>query len=251
MVTDAHTHLFPHDPTPSDLRLTLEQALAVFEEAGITRVLAGCGTGPQGLGPAEYREWNKRIADGCAGHANLIPAGIIHTSLQGEACEVLRYCHGEIGMRFVGELFDRWGGFTWPDPHYDRLLELAVELRMIPLLHCENEVAATIGDRYPEGRFIIAHLETTSEGLYPRLEMLAGRENLFLDVSGSAMGHHGWIKKAVETLGAERVLFGSDLPAALDPVIAVECVKHSHLPEESQAQVFDGTFQRLLEWTAG
>ncbi|MEN6547000.1 MAG: amidohydrolase family protein [Armatimonadia bacterium] len=248
-ITDAQTHLFHLDPPPPVNCPALDEHLAILSAAGVTRVLAGPGWRSPDLSAAEYIRWNDLIAESCAKQACVIPAAAVHTSLQGEACDVLRYCHEELGMRFTQELFDRWAGFSWPDPYYDMILELAVELRMVPVIHCENEVARIIGERYPEGRFIIPHLATTYESLASRLETLAGLENLFLNICGHQMSYRGWVRQAVETLGPERVLFGSDWGAALDPVIAVECVRRSGIPEQSQRSVFDGTFQRLMDWT--
>jgi predicted TIM-barrel fold metal-dependent hydrolase len=246
MITDAHVHMF-YLGYDRPVR-TPDWILNVLHETGIQRVLAG-GATPHGQGFEHYLQMNDTIAEGCASRAGLIPSACVHTSLGDAACDLLRHCHDELGMHFTGELFDRWCGYTWPDPAYDKLLELAVHLRMIPLIHCENDVARTIGERYPEGKFIIPHMATTHEDLGPRLEALAPLPNLYLCISGKDMVYRGAIAKAVEDLGAERVLFGTDWPASLDPYIAVECVQHARLSEEIKQVIFDGAFQQLLDWT--
>ena len=84
----------------------------------------------------------------------------------------------------------------------------------------------------------------------PRLAALAPYPNLSLVISGTGIAAAGAIRQAVRTLGAERVLFGSD-QSSVDPVIAVMCVRRSGLTEEDQAKVFAGNFHRLWKWTGG
>ena len=149
-------------------------------------------------------------------------------------------------MRFVGEIFDRWQGFEWGTPEYCRFLESCIELRVVPLLHCENEVAAEIGERYPEGRFLLPHLDYRGDAAN-RIATLAPFPHLYADISGTGIAEAGAIKAAVEGLGADRVVFGTDL-GCVDPVIAVQCVERAGLTADQKERVFAGSFKALLVW---
>ena len=74
----------------------------------------------------------------------------------------------------------------------------------------------------------------------------AARElpNLFVDTS--AIPYPWMIRKAVETIGAQRVLFASDGPGCL-PALEVEKVRLAELAPDDEALVFSGNIQRLLE----
>ncbi len=121
-------------------------------------------------------------------------------------------CHDELGMRLIGEMFDTSLGYRWGTPEYYRLLECAIDLRMVPLIHCENEVATEIGERYPEGQFLIMHLWSgKARDHRPKLAAVAPYPNLSLVISGTGIAVAGAIKEAVCTLGAERVVFGTDV----------------------------------------
>ena len=170
--------------------------------------------------------------------------------LGAQACDLLRRCREELGMRFIGEMFDRWLGYEWGTSEYYRVLQYAVELRMVPLMHCENAVVAEIGERYPAGKFMIAHMSTITEGLQARIAALEPYPNLYLVTSGSDIARAGEIKEAVHSLGADRVIFGSDF-GGVDPVIAVQCVKRSGLSDSEEALVFAGNFWKLWRWTEG
>jgi predicted TIM-barrel fold metal-dependent hydrolase len=253
-IIDAHTHLvFPDERRGSgSLWPTFESRLAVLREAGVTRALAGRGGSVVGCCYEELSDRNQRIASACqASQGLLIPSAEVAPHLGERACDLVRHCREQLGMRFIGEMFDRWLGYQWGTPEYYRLLECAVELRVVPLIHCEDAVIGDIGERYPSGKFIIAHLMgAQNRDSAHRFDAMAPYGNLYLDVSGSDIARAGEIKAAVAALGAERVVFGSDM-GAVDPVIAVMCVQRAQISEREKQQVFAGTFRAIWDWTEG
>jgi predicted TIM-barrel fold metal-dependent hydrolase len=248
-IIDAHTHLYhPGEYRESSLWPSFEARLDVLREAGVSRALACRGEPVHDCTYDTLLERNQRIAASCAASDGFyVPSAEIQPALGEPACELLRRCRDELGMRFVGEMFDRWLGYQWGTPDYHRLLECAADLRMVPLIHCEDDVAREIGERHPEGRFVIAHL---MGGYENRVEAIMPYPHLYLDISGSDIARAGAIKHAVSQLGSRRVLFGSDL-GGVDPVVAVACVRRSGLEEDVQSAVFAGNFHRLWGWTEG
>lgn len=51
--------------------------------------------------------------------------------------------------------------------------------------------------------------------------------------------------KAVEELGPERVLFGTDMPTD-NPLLEVEKIKHANLGKEAEDMIFYKNIARLL-----
>ena len=249
-IVDAHTNLcYPGETHGGSRWNTFGARVAVLREAGISHALACRNEPVAGRSYHEMAEWNSRIASACEASRGLyFPAAIVRPDLA-EACDLLRECREEFGMCFVGELRDRGFGYQWGTSRYYRLLERAIGLRMVPLIHCENQVAAEIGQRYPEGRFLIAHL-CSSRARWPedRIAVLASYPSLYLEISGADMYQEGILRKAAAGLGATRIVFGSDL-GAFDPLLAVACVKRSGLTETEQALAFAGNFRVLCEWT--
>lgn len=251
-IIDGHTNLrFPGERLPDDDTLwpTFEERLAVLREAGVSRALACRNESVRGRTYDDLLIRNRQIAAACeASEGMLIPSAIVQPALGVQACDLLRRCREELGMRFVGEMFDRWLGYEWGTPEYHRVLECAVSLRMVPLIHCDDSVLKELGERHPSGKFLIAHLMDTKNGPDHRIEALRPYPNLSLVTSGHEIARAGAIRKAVRSLGADRVVFGSDL-GAVDPVIAVRCVQRSGLSESEQAFVFSGNFRALWRWT--
>ena len=128
------------------------------------------------------------------------------------------------------------------------LMRRAAEYQAPVLFHTGDEAlalpeeVAEAARMCPQARVIMAHM-----GGYYHYEAVlqAAQElpNILLDTS--AIPYPWMIRKAVETIGALRVLFASDGPGCL-PALEVEKVRLAKLAPEDEALVFSGNIQRLL-----
>ena len=248
-IVDAHVNLcYPGERFPSDQTIwpTFESRLDVLREAGVTRAVAYRNESMEGMSYEALVELNRRVAGAClASDGLLIPAAKVQPALGDQALRLLRHCREELGMRFIGEMFDEWLGYQWGTEEYWQVLEEAARLRMVPLIHCFNECIPELAERCPEGKIMLAHFMRSIE---QRVEMMLGHPNLYLVISSSDIARAGELIWAIRTLGADRVVFGSDI-GATDPVIAVACVQRAKISEQEKQQVFAGTFHAIWEWT--
>ena len=213
-IIDVHTHFDPRDPVRG-----MERALRLADKTGIERlvVLGGAGcpmnpskefiTGDNDQIMALCRKWPDRLI----GFAYLNP-------LHGR-----RFNHAEM-MRTVAD-----GGLRGVklllaanarSPRVDHIMEKAEELNSVILYHCwyktvckypnESDPSdlAHLARRFPNVPIIAAHL--TAAGL-KGVQDARPYPNLHFDTSGS-LGFSEIVEYAVRHLGAERVLFGSDMP---------------------------------------
>lgn len=250
-IIDAHTNLrYPGERIPDSRSLwpTFESRLEVLREAGVTRGVAYRSESVDGVTHEALMERNRRIVEACrASDGLLIPAAVVQPALGEEANTLLRYCREELGMRFIGEMFDRWLGWQWGTDEYWRVLEEAARLRMVPLIHCENERLPELAERCQSGKIMLAHFMRDVE---QRVEFMLGHPNLYLVISGGEIARASELTWAIRTLGADRVIFGSDI-GATDPVISVACVQRAKISEQEKQQVLAGTFHVIWEWTEG
>jgi hypothetical protein len=73
-------------------------------------------------------------------------------------------------------------------------------------------------------------------------------ENLFMETSGNLSIA---IEKMVESVGAERVLFGSDMPW-VDSAIEILKIRKLNLSNRDKDMILGGNLERLLsEWRVG
>jgi predicted TIM-barrel fold metal-dependent hydrolase len=68
--------------------------------------------------------------------------------------------------------------------------------------------------------------------------------NLLLDTASSQIDN-GMIEYAVAEIGAEKILFGSDMPL-LDPHTQLAKVRGAEISREDQAKILGGNLVRLL-----
>ena len=107
--------------------------------------------------------------------------------------------------------------------------------------HTDPEDVATLGKRFPNVRIIMAHL--TGCGVRGVLA-IKDCPNVVVDTSGAAP-EAGIVEYAVEMLGADRVLYGSDVPIR-DFGVALARVTGSKLPAGVQRKILRDNARALL-----
>ncbi|HKO18450.1 MAG TPA: amidohydrolase family protein [Acidobacteriaceae bacterium] len=132
----------------------------------------------------------------------------------------------------VAEL-ERWAGFHRPPliklhpglhkypvhgEHYRPIWDYANRHGAVVLVHtwdsdpnCGPLLFPAIARAHPHARILLGHAGVTWRGYLQAMEAAESAPNLFLDLAGSQ--HHRLIlERCVQRIGAERILFGSDMP---------------------------------------
>ena len=124
----------------------------------------------------------------------------------------------------IGELCQYLLDYETDDPRVFPFIERAVELGVPILEHTSREPHTSGLDRlagqFPQARFIMAHLGGMHN--WPAgLEVARRHENVWVDTSGYVMVCTGAMERALDELGAARLLFGVDYPGAqAGPLVA-------------------------------
>lgn len=154
--------------------------------------------------------------------------------------------HGMIGMKL-------WVATRCDDPLVFPFVERAISYQIPVLAHCFRKTVgqlpyetlpthiAALAARYPEAAIVMAHLGGHVESAMNAVEE---HSNVFADTSGTPIGA-AEVSIAVQRLGADRVVFGSDLPGAclaanLGKVLGAD------LSDADAALVLGGNMARLL-----
>jgi predicted TIM-barrel fold metal-dependent hydrolase len=171
-----------------------------------------------------YTEWIRRHPGRLIGFAAVQPA-------QGRrSAEALERAL-DSGLRGVGEILPQAQGFALGDPWWRRIVEIAIERRAPITLHATDpEAGEAAGPRtpleeyvrlareYPEATLILAHW---GGGIAVRGEGLEGGAlpaNLYFDTAASPLLYKPAVfREAVDRVGADRILYGSDYPLLLYP----------------------------------
>ena len=94
------------------------------------------------------------------------------------------------------------------EEHAEALFSFAAEHGTVMLMHPQKiEKMPFWADRYPEMKLIIAHLGSTA---HVEAIRSAHHGNIYTDTSGGASNLNHIVEYAAETVGADKVLFGTD-----------------------------------------
>lgn len=198
----------------------------------------------------EVREMNDRLAGELRRHPDRLRGYCYVNPRYGAAAlDDLRRNVEERGMIGV----KLWIATLADDPLCDPVLEYAATHRLLVLAHAWRKTVgrfpyestadhiAAAARRHPDVRFVMAHL-----GGQPETALDAVRDvpTVAVDTSGTIIGA-GEVAMAVDRLGAERVVFGSDLHH-IDLAANVGKVLGARLDADTERLVFGATAARWL-----
>ncbi len=130
-----------------------------------------------------------------------------------------------------------------------KILRKAVEYDIPVLFHCSDECLtlplqiAEAAEACPEAKIILAHMG----GFHHREDAINTAKkykNVYVDMCEMPFAYS--IKKAVEEIGSEKVLFGTDLPTD-NPVFEIKKVKMAGLSEQEEENIFFKNAAKLLK----
>ena len=240
LIIDVHSHYFDDNPSSRNFQYAGEPEGPISPETFAKHALA---EGVDLMILSANPEWGK-TADGLAS-GNEAVADLVrrHPQRLAGLCQVSPFLADESlaemdrhvargNLIGIGELCQYVLDYKTDDPRMFPLIERAIELDVPILEHSSNEEQSLgierLAKRFPKGRFIMAHMG----GMYgwPQgLEIARRNENIWVDTSGYGLVISGAMRKALDTLGASRILFGVDFPLILaGPLVAA--LKQLKLP---------------------
>ena len=240
---DAHTHLDDGAFDPEVLSLGERLGIGLF-------VCSNLGAFQPHPGLDEVREMNRVLAGELRRHPDHLRGYCyVNPRFGRDSLDDLRRNveeHGMVGIKL-------WIATLADDPLTDPILEYAAERRLIVLTHAWRKTVgrfpyestathvAAAARRHPGVRFLMAHLGGQAESA---VNTVRDVPNIAVDTSGTIIGA-GEVALAVERLGPDRVVFGSDLHH-IDLAANVGKVLGAGLDAETEARVFGGTVSRWL-----
>ncbi len=165
--------------------------------------------------------------------------------LGARAVDEVRRCYEQYGMRGIKTYSLPEASVAEPASY--PLLEIAAELGMPVLVHITPDECDHLMTHVPEVRLVMAHMggHPWALGDWQRAIAVAARhENLLLDTATSQIDN-GMIEQAVEVIGPERIIFGTDMPL-LDPFTQLAKVTGADLDDRAKALILGGNLARIL-----
>lgn len=263
-IIDFHIHPFLRSEDnicryPEHYVMAPERIEADLREAGISRC---CGSvirtregmaRAEGVKPQELSDWD--VIQGCnrdmwAAKELLgdfyVPGMMVHPGYVAESlAEMEKYYR--LGVRLVGELTPYFHG--WEDyacGGFSKLLDGAAELGMVVSLHSMGEDAMdAMAKAHPGSKLVFAH-PGDAPAFRRHLARMGDDPNFYLDLSGTGLFRHGLLRTALDVLGRERVLFGTDYPICAPCMFVGGVVGDPAVSREEKEAVLAGNARRLF-----
>lgn len=209
---DAHIHLYRSDLYPG----TLEEGDRLGIKQFVCSAVLNLGHYPDW---ATIQQANDDLAGVMKRHPDRV-AGYCYVNPRHKEQSLIDFRRriedqGMIGLKL-------WVATLCDDPLVFPFIEQAIEYRAPILIHAWQKTigqmpyettasnVANLAERYPEARILMAHFSGQVEN---SMNIIAPYPNVYTDTSGTPIGG-GEVSLAVKRLGAERVIFGSDLYGA-------------------------------------
>lgn len=256
-IIDFHTHPFPTNEYNicnhiANCDMSVENTKKMMDKLGVSKI---CGSVIENAPLRENETWWDRVR-ACNDFALklkaiygdfYIPGFHIHPDFPEESLQEIDRMYAE-GVRLIGELVPYMMGYNeYNTPIFNKLIDYATEKGMVVSIH-------TMDDDDMD-RFVAAHPDTTIVAAHPgefkrlmrHVERMKRHPNYYIDLSGGGMFRHGMVKRVIDEIGANRILYGSDFPTC-NPAMFLGGVLFDDLiqPKEKQA-IFADNAKRLLQ----
>jgi predicted TIM-barrel fold metal-dependent hydrolase len=242
VIVDSHAHV---DEVPALGWIDPAASLvALMDEAGVDRAIVMTYTELPAVNPhaLEY------LADQIGRYPGRLIGYVRVHPWYPEALDLVDRAFGEFNMK--GVKLHPVGNLSHPAAEVTlRVIRRAAQHHAPVLFHCGDEALTTplqiaaAAEAVPEASIILGHM-----GGYfhvdEAIEVATRVPNVFLETS--AMPYPDQIRRAVQTIGAERVLFASDGPGCL-PRLEVHKVGLAGLSASQAQRVFADNILELLD----
>lgn len=246
MIIDSHVH------TNGLVGYNTDDVIRMADRAGFDKVFA---TDTVALkydmveGNAQLAKDMKKYPDRLIGYATISSARFTKS-----AVEEVRRCfevYGMRGLKIVHQVVGR-GSYdlmvTLNEPAMYPIVATAAELGMPILAHSTPEECAGLLQAVPSAKIIMAHsggCPTALGDWFRAIEVAKHYPNIYLDTA-SSQADAAYIEALVAGVGAERVIFGTDMPL-IDPFFGLAKITGADLSATEKDLILGGNISRLLE----
>lgn len=245
-ITDAHAHLGPYR----------NFYIPENDAAGLVRVMDRCGvartclSAHMALGP-DWIRGNRLTAEALAAFPDRLVAQAVASPYEPERIRAeFTYLFDSLGFRAI-KLHPDLAGYPIGGDGYRPAWEFAAERGCLVLVHtfhgsrfCDPPVFGPLAERYPQVPIMLVHSGSQPPAFPGAIAVAQAHPNLYLDLSGSFITGW-WITRLVRAVGADRVIFSSDIPF-IDLRYGLGRVLFADLAPAEKALVLGGNIRRLL-----
>lgn len=198
---------------------------------------------------SDFRYGNDKVAEAM----RLYPGRIvgyctINPNFPGEVRSEMERCIDGMGFKALKVHPELHDDYPLDGPNYEAVWEFAHDRKLPLLSHTYSggdslDVFARLADKYPNVTILLGHL-AFDKGLDRSFAMVKEHPNVVIDLTGPVQ-FHGVVERAVKAVGADRVVYGSDIPFR-DAATQLGNVLHAELTREEKAKILGLNSKRIF-----
>ena len=253
-IFDAHLHI------PSDngenfqwhlVTRNMPEFVAYLEKCGVKRGVISSSWSNKAKAPDDYQNGNNEVAKYVEQYKGRFRGSCVITPHRiDEALREIERCNKQLGFVWLGECCNYMTGYKYETPEWAQVMQLATELNMVIQIHTNTAEMRYLAENFPKTTIVFPHLGGNPKDIAERIDIVARHKNTHFELSGSGHERVGIIEKAVQQIGADRVLYGSDFTIN-EPSGVIMRVKNAFLTKEEREMILFRNIERLLAQAAG
>ena len=258
-IIDFHTHPFINDSYnicqhTSYCNMSAENTVKTMKGLGVSKICGSVISVPQ-ISKKVYRnEWEK-ISDWNATALELkaiysdfyIPGFHIHPDYVDESLAEIDKM-AAAGVKLIGELVPYMcGNYDCASQNMRTIVKYAAEKEMVLSIHTDNsDVMDEFVKANPDITIVAAHPGELGS-VMRHIERAKMSENYYLDISGTGIFRHGALRRLLDTMGAERILYGTDYPTCNPSMFLGAVLLDELISDEEKELILAKNTKKLLE----
>ena len=241
-IIDFHAHSFPSEL--DGMRNDLDLMLRAMDRAGIDRA---CVSDVSCVDATTSNDMNARFIeqrpDRFLGFAYVSP------TMPDTVCKELTRAIDELGFAGI-KLYPRSTPWDFGQPPWHPIYQFAQDRRLPILIHtdaspnCQPRFLSEIAPLYPCVVFVAGHSGNTPEMRSQAILAAQAHPNVYLETC-STFRSPGVIEQLVSEVGAERVLFGTDMPL-MDPRAQLGKIITAQISDDAKRKILGESAKRVL-----
>jgi len=253
LVFDAHLHC-PSDESSQvwqwyPVTKSFEEFARYLERTGVQRGIINSVRCQLARSPAEFIAGNREVARYVEKYkGRFLGACVVNPLFVDEALREIEDCKKQLGFVWVGELCNYTVPYQYTVKEFELLVQQVVKLNMVLDVHTELEEMEFIIQKFPQATIVFPHFGDSHEydHIFKRIDLVAKNPNCYLDTSGYGHDRVGMLEYAVKTIGADRVLFGSDFSINC-PATVLARVENAFITDEQRQKILSKNLLALLD----
>lgn len=231
---------YPNGDHPDEIRSRLAAS-------GITHVCGSVCSRDESLTLWQLNEMALQISEKLG--TFYTPGFHVHPAEVDKSLKEIERMH-DLGIRLMGEVvpyMHGWNDFLHTNyfDEMDVLLDAAEKRGMVFSFHTDwSWQMEGLIEKHPGLPFVAAH-PGERESVERHIARMRKYENAFLDISGTGILRLGLIEHLVNSVGADRILFGTDYPIS-NHDLYIHCVRTARISDADKEKIFCRNAERLL-----